>query len=129
PPKSKTVADRQRCVGIAIVLTDKVAHVASDPGDPSGSTPVLAVGLRIFESRERSSGADCSLNCKAAIRIDRPGGLADEASREAAIGSELQGVPRASEDFTSVASDQGPFLYLPLQLNDVQRVFIGVRRR
>src|SRR5581483_2037422 len=84
---SEAIADRERCVGIAMVLADEVGHVAADPGDARRRAPMLAVGLGIFETREGSSAAHCGLNRKAAVRIDGPCGLPDEASRESPIRS------------------------------------------
>ena len=93
--------------------------------------PVLPARLRILDLAVDAVAvlADGRLEREAAVRIDRVRRAGDDRPRQAAIGRERQRRPVRGDRFAGVAADEHPLAGLPLELHDVQHVFVAVRLR
>src|SRR5690242_12704882 len=90
PSSLETITDRKQAIAVAAILAQKIVPVASNPGHAAGGAPMLAEGLRIFESHERSGRAHRGFDGEIAIHVNGPIGAAHEGFRESLVRSELE---------------------------------------
>ena len=97
---------------------------------PAVSAPVLAEGLGVFGLEVDAAAvlADDGFEGQAAVHVDGVAGAGHEGAGEAAHRRVRHRGAVLRDDLAGIAAGEAPFARLPLQLQHVERVLVGLRQ-
>src|SRR6266571_2961436 len=123
---SETESECRGEIGIAPVLTEKIARLAADSTAGQRQSQVLTKSLGIFDLpvEAPSTLSHCPFNGHRSPRVDRVGATADDRARDSAIRREGKLRPGVRDHIARIPEIEQPLSRLPLGLDDVENVLL-----
>src|SRR5438034_620922 len=108
---SKTVAQRQRHMGIAPVLSEEIVGAARETHGGHREAPVIAVRLGKLSLDVQAAAvlANSRFDRRAPVGVDRVRSARDDRAGDASIRSEGNGGSVLRRRVTGIAADEQPF--------------------